>query len=184
MVTLHKSNVPFQRGLAADLDLESKKSQKLIRETKSILNKLTPEKEEQLKRQFTTDLNPDSYRRLEQLVATLFTHAIEDGRFSEVYARLSSFVNETWTEEDKHSFGLNQITKRYEPMKRADSTSGFKSFREVLLNRAQREFRKLRMLQLKDKSQFEDGSVEWKLLDVEEMLHSLPQKDSPEVTTL
>ena len=150
------------------------------------MNKLTPEKEDILKLKFTNELNPDSYVRLEKMVALLFSTAIENDRFSELYARLCRFIHDTWHREDKHSFWFNKDTNKFEPIQRTtsrDTQVKLKSFREVLLSRAQHEFMKLKIIPIKDKSQFEKGSVEWKLLDSEEKLKLLPPKDAPEVRT-
>ena len=56
-----------------------------------------------------------------------------------------------------------------------------KSFREVMLTRAQKEFSKLKRLNVQDKDTFEKDSFEWNMLDAKEMLDALPGKDSPEV---
>ena len=67
----------------------------------------------------------------------------------------------------------------------ADGKMKKKSFREVLLTRAQNEFMKLKILDSKNKDDFEKfggvNSYEWKRLDVEEKIKALPPKDSPEV---
>ena len=120
------------------------------------------------------------------MVAALFSKAIEEAHFAELYARLCRFCHDTWQREDKHSFWFNKQTNKYEAIKRTnsrDSEVKLKSFREVLLSRAQHEFMKLKILHVKDKTQFEEGSVEWKRLDCEERLKALPPKDSPEVST-
>ena len=97
---------------------EETKTIKLIREVKSILNKLTPEKEEHLKTKFCNELRPDTYDRLEKLVAALFSKAIEEAHFAELYARLCRHCHDTWAKEDKFSFAFNKDTNTYkEPVK-------------------------------------------------------------------
>ena len=65
-VELHKAENKFVRGIAKDLDEEEKVTAKMLRDAKAILNKLTPEKEENLTRRFVNEITPNSYDRLVQ----------------------------------------------------------------------------------------------------------------------
>ena len=65
-------------NLAVQEALKEKATAKMLRDAKAILNKLTPEKEENLTRRFVNEIQPDSYDRLVRLVNDLFIKAIEE----------------------------------------------------------------------------------------------------------
>jgi len=158
---------------------EEKKTLKLIRECKLILNKLTPENEEKLKYRFINDLNPDTFDRLKKMVDALFSKAIEEAHFAELYARMCRFCHDEWHKAGKYIFDVEETIKDKNNVEKIVTKP--KSFRAVLLMRAQQEFMKLKVLDSKDKSVFEKGSFEYKRLECEEKIAELPPKDSPEV---
>lgn len=186
-IQLKRTENPYQRGITTDLADDEKVTAKLVRDTVSILNKLTPELEEKLTKRFTSELNPDSYNRLEKVVKALFSKALDDVHFSELYARLCRNCHDTWVKNDKFAFvnvGTDKEPKYQKASRKSfdqnKSDQKIKSFREVLLNQAQKEFLKLKHINAPDKSLFEEGTFEWRRLDVKEKLDALPKKDSPE----
>ena len=186
-VELHKAENKFVRGIAKDLDETEKATAKMLRDAKAILNKLTPEKEENLTRRFVNEIQPDSYDRLVRLVNDLFNKAIEEKHFAQLYARLCKTCHIRWTDMDRFQFACRpngehiQEEMSKQDIMRAPQKFKLKSFREVLLSRAQQEFNKLKKLNSQDKETFEKDSYEWRRLDTKEKLDALPKKDSPEV---
>ena len=186
-VELHKAENKFVRGIAKDLDDTEKATAKMLRDAKAILNKLTPEKEENLTRRFVNEIQPDSYDRLVRLVNDLFNKAIEEKHFAQLYARLCKTCHIRWTDMDRFQFACRpngehiQEEMSKQDIERAPQKFKLKSFREVLLSRAQQEFNKLKKLNSQDKETFEKDSYEWRRLDTKEKLDALPKKDSPEV---
>ena len=186
-VALHKAENKFVRGIAKDLDETEKATAKMLRDAKAILNKLTPEEEENLTRRFVNEIQPDSYDRLVRLVNDLFNKAIEEKHFAQLYARLCKTCHIRWTDMDRFQFACRpngehiQEEMAKQDIMRAPQRFKLKSFREVLLSRAQQEFNKLKKLNSQDKDTFEKDSYEWRRLDTKEKLDALPKKDSPEV---
>ena len=90
---------------------------------------------------------------------------------------------------DKYQYGMKpngehiQEEMSKKDIMRAPNKYKLKSFREVLLSRAQQEFNKLKKLNSQDKETFEKDSYEWKRLDAKERLNAIPKKDSPEVNS-
>lgn len=189
-VELHKAENKFVRGIAKDLDETEKITAKMLRDAKAILNKLTPEKEENLTRRFVNEIQPDSYDRLVRLVNDLFNKAIEEKHFAQLYARLCKTCHIRWTDMDRFQFACRpngehiQEEMSKQDIMRAPQKFKLKSFREVLLSRAQQEFNKLKKLNSQDKETFEKDSYEWRRLDTKEKLDALPKKGSPEVFIL
>ena len=70
---MHSTANPFKLGIQEDLDVTEKHTQTLIRATKAILNKLTPEREELLKARFCSEIKPDTFERLEKARGRIFS---------------------------------------------------------------------------------------------------------------
>ena len=140
---------------------------------------MTPENEEQLKYRFINDLNPDTFYRLKKMVDVIFTKAIEEAHFSKRYAKLCRFCHDEWHKAGKYIFDVEEKVKDKNNVEKVVKKQ--KSFRAVLLMRAQQEFMKFKILDSKDKSVFEQGSYEWKLLECEEKIAALPPNDASEV---
>merc|ERR1712176_984157 len=120
-----------------------------------------------------------------RLVNDLFNKAIEEKHFAQLYARLCKTCHIRWTDMDRFQFACRPNGEHIqEEMSRQDIMRAprlkLKSFREVLLGRAQQEFNKLKKLNSQDKDTFEKDSYEWRRLDTKEKLDALPKKDSPE----
>ena len=56
------------------------------------MNKITPEKEAKLTKQFITEIKPDTYDRLEKIVAAVFSKAIEEQHFAKIYAKVRNIL--------------------------------------------------------------------------------------------
>ena len=52
------------------------------------MNKITPEKESKLTKEFIMNIKPDTYDRLEKIVAAVFSKAIEEQHFAKIYAKV------------------------------------------------------------------------------------------------
>lgn len=68
-------------------DLESSKTQDLFKRVRSILNKLTPQKFQQLMKQ-VMELNIDTEERLKGVIDLIFEKAISEPNFSVAYANM------------------------------------------------------------------------------------------------
>ncbi|XP_053716583.1 eukaryotic translation initiation factor 4 gamma 3-like [Synchiropus splendidus] len=75
------------RGLAEEKDLEALKTQRLLKQVRSILNKLTPEKFDQLMKRVKC-LTVDTEERLRGFIDLLHEKAISEPNFSVVYAKM------------------------------------------------------------------------------------------------
>uniref|UniRef100_A0A8C5DFD8 MIF4G domain-containing protein n=1 Tax=Gouania willdenowi TaxID=441366 RepID=A0A8C5DFD8_GOUWI len=101
---------------------DSEQTKDLLKKFRSILNKLTPEKFEKLMAQVQM-LTIDTEQRLKDVIDLTFEKAISEPAFSEIYAKMCSFLN-----------GL-KVQSKENPECQAD-------FRKLLLNRCQKEFEK------------------------------------------
>ena len=75
------------RGDEEDNDLENIKTQELFKRVRSILNKLTPQKFQQLMKQ-VTELTIDTEERLKGVIDLTFEKAISEPDFSVAYANM------------------------------------------------------------------------------------------------
>ncbi|KAK9523209.1 hypothetical protein VZT92_019616 [Zoarces viviparus] len=103
-------------------DPEQAETQELFKRLCSILNKLTPQKFEELMKR-VTDLTIDTEDRLKGTVDLIFEKAISEPNFSVAYAKMCHCLIE-----------LKVPT--------SDKPGGFVNFRVLLLNRCQKEFEK------------------------------------------
>uniref|UniRef100_A0A8C5HTX5 MIF4G domain-containing protein n=1 Tax=Gouania willdenowi TaxID=441366 RepID=A0A8C5HTX5_GOUWI len=101
---------------------DSEQTRDLLKQFRSILNKLTPQKFEKLMTQIQM-LTIDTEERLKGVIDLTFEKAISEPAFSEIYANMCSFLN-----------GL-EVQSEENPGCQAD-------FRKLLLKRCQKEFEK------------------------------------------
>uniref|UniRef100_A0A3Q0RYY1 Eukaryotic translation initiation factor 4 gamma 3 n=1 Tax=Amphilophus citrinellus TaxID=61819 RepID=A0A3Q0RYY1_AMPCI len=109
-----------REGLAEDA--ETQKTQELFRKVRSILNKLTPQKFNQLMKQ-VTDLTIDTEERLKGVIDLVFEKAIDEPSFSVAYGNMCRCL----------------ATLRVQMTDKPNTTV---NFRKLLLNRCQKEFEK------------------------------------------
>ncbi|CAG5105893.1 Oidioi.mRNA.OKI2018_I69.chr1.g2544.t3.cds [Oikopleura dioica] len=179
---LHVTENAYKRGVAENLEETEKKTVQLVRSAKSILNKITPEKEAKLTKEFIQNIKPDTYDRLEKVVAAVFSKAIEEQHFAKIYAKLCKNCHENWDKDDKIAF-FRKEDGSYESITRREARDRKikpKGFREVLLSKAQEQFNKLKILNSKDKENFAEGSLERRRLEVEEKINALPAPEDKE----
>ncbi|KAL7400529.1 hypothetical protein ABVT39_013470 [Epinephelus coioides] len=110
------------RGAEEDNDAENLKTQDLFKRVRSILNKLTPQKFQQLMKQ-VTELTIDTEERLKGVIDLTFEKAISEPDFSVAYANMCRCL-----------MGLKVQT--------TDKPGATVNFRKLLLNRCQKEFEK------------------------------------------
>uniref|UniRef100_A0A7N8XBS6 Eukaryotic translation initiation factor 4 gamma 1-like n=1 Tax=Mastacembelus armatus TaxID=205130 RepID=A0A7N8XBS6_9TELE len=103
-------------------DVEQIKTQELFKRVRSILNKLTPQKFQQLMKQ-VTELTIDTEERLKGVIDLTFEKAISEPDFSVAYANMCRCL-----------MGLRVQT--------TDKPGATVNFRKLLLNRCQKEFEK------------------------------------------
>uniref|UniRef100_A0A3B5L0X6 Eukaryotic translation initiation factor 4 gamma 1 n=1 Tax=Xiphophorus couchianus TaxID=32473 RepID=A0A3B5L0X6_9TELE len=103
-------------------DSEQMKTQELFKRVRSILNKLTPQKFQQLMKQ-VQELTVDTEERLKGVIDLTFEKAISEPDFSVAYANMCRCLS-----------GLKVITP--------DKPGATVNFRKLLLNRCQKEFEK------------------------------------------
>ncbi|XP_074544288.1 eukaryotic translation initiation factor 4 gamma 1a isoform X2 [Halichoeres trimaculatus] len=103
-------------------DPEAAKTQELFKRLRSILNKLTPQKFQELMKQ-VTDLMIDTEERLKGAIDLIFEKAISEPNFSVAYANMCRCL-----------MGLKVPT--------SDKPGQTVNFRKLLLNRCQKEFEK------------------------------------------
>uniref|UniRef100_A0A3B4WYX0 Eukaryotic translation initiation factor 4 gamma, 1a n=1 Tax=Seriola lalandi dorsalis TaxID=1841481 RepID=A0A3B4WYX0_SERLL len=103
-------------------DTEQAKTQELFKRLRSILNKLTPQKFQELMKQ-VTELTIDTEERLKGAIDLIFEKAISEPNFSVAYANMCRCL-----------MGLKVPT--------SDKPGVFVNFRKLLLNRCQKEFEK------------------------------------------
>uniref|UniRef100_A0A3Q2PEB5 Eukaryotic translation initiation factor 4 gamma 3 n=1 Tax=Fundulus heteroclitus TaxID=8078 RepID=A0A3Q2PEB5_FUNHE len=103
-------------------DSETQKTQELFRKVRSILNKLTPQKFNQLMKQ-VTDLTIDTEERLKGVIDLVFEKAIDEPSFSVAYGQMCRCL----------------ATLKVQMTDKPNSTV---NFRKLLLNRCQKEFEK------------------------------------------
>ncbi|XP_042352934.1 eukaryotic translation initiation factor 4 gamma 1a isoform X2 [Plectropomus leopardus] len=103
-------------------DPEQSKTQELFKRLRSILNKLTPQKFQELMKQ-VTELTIDTEERLKGAIDLIFEKAISEPNFSVAYANMCRCL-----------MGLKVPT--------SDKPGVFVNFRKLLLNRCQKEFEK------------------------------------------
>uniref|UniRef100_A0A3Q3WIT3 Uncharacterized protein n=1 Tax=Mola mola TaxID=94237 RepID=A0A3Q3WIT3_MOLML len=124
-VQLKKSDNAWKPGLKRDApaeDPDMQKTQELFRKVRSILNKLTPQKFNQLMKQ-VTDLTIDTEERLKGVIDLVFEKAIDEPGFSVAYGNM-----------------CRCLATLKVPM--TDKPSNWVNFRKLLLNRCQKEFEK------------------------------------------
>ncbi|KAK7912534.1 hypothetical protein WMY93_012745 [Mugilogobius chulae] len=102
-------------------DPDTIKTQELFRKVRSILNKLTPQKFNQLMKQ-VTDLTIDTEERLKGVIDLVFEKAIDEPSFSVAYGNMCRCLAMLRVPTDKPNTTVN--------------------FRKLLLNRCQKEFEK------------------------------------------
>ncbi|XP_024130240.1 eukaryotic translation initiation factor 4 gamma 1a isoform X2 [Oryzias melastigma] len=105
-----------------DDDPENAKTRELFKRLRSILNKLTPQKFQELMKQ-VTELSIDTEERLKGAIDLIFEKAISEPNFSVAYANMCRCL-----------MGLKVPTP--------DKPGNFVNFRKLLLNRCQKEFEK------------------------------------------
>lgn len=105
-----------------DNDPDNLKTQELFKRVRSILNKLTPQKFQQLMKQ-VTELTIDTEERLKGVIDLTFEKAISEPDFSVAYANMCRCLS-----------GLKVHT--------TDKPGATVNFRKLLLNRCQKEFEK------------------------------------------
>uniref|UniRef100_A0A7N6FIK7 Eukaryotic translation initiation factor 4 gamma, 1a n=1 Tax=Anabas testudineus TaxID=64144 RepID=A0A7N6FIK7_ANATE len=103
-------------------DPEQNKTQELFKRLRSILNKLTPQRFQELMKQ-VTELTIDTEERLKGAIDLIFEKAILEPNFSVAYANMCRCL-----------MGLKVPT--------SDKPGVFVNFRKLLLNRCQKEFEK------------------------------------------
>uniref|UniRef100_A0A3B5AK85 Eukaryotic translation initiation factor 4 gamma 3-like n=1 Tax=Stegastes partitus TaxID=144197 RepID=A0A3B5AK85_9TELE len=124
-VQLKKSENAWKPGLKREgpaEDPESQKTQDLFRKVRSILNKLTPQKFNQLMKQ-VTDLTIDTEERLKGVIDLVFEKAIDEPSFSVAYGNMCRCL----------------ATLKVQMTDKPNTTV---NFRKLLLNRCQKEFEK------------------------------------------
>uniref|UniRef100_A0A3Q3IIL8 Eukaryotic translation initiation factor 4 gamma, 3a n=1 Tax=Monopterus albus TaxID=43700 RepID=A0A3Q3IIL8_MONAL len=124
-VQLKKSENAWKPGLKREglaEDPEIQRTQELFRKVRSILNKLTPQKFNQLMKQ-VTDLTIDTEERLKGVIDLVFEKAIDEPSFSVAYGNM-----------------CRCLTTLKVPM--TDKPNTTVNFRKLLLNRCQKEFEK------------------------------------------
>ncbi|XP_028274982.1 eukaryotic translation initiation factor 4 gamma 1-like isoform X4 [Parambassis ranga] len=102
-------------------DLELIKTKELFKQVRSILNKLTPQKFQQLMKQ-VMELTIDTEERLKGVIDLTFEKAISEPNFSVAYANMCRCLMGLKVQTDKPGTSVN--------------------FRKLLLNRCQKEFEK------------------------------------------
>lgn len=105
-----------------DDEPEQAKTRELFKRLRSILNKLTPQKFQELMKQ-VTELTIDTEERLKGAIDLIFEKAISEPNFSVAYANMCRCL-----------MGLKVPT--------SDKPGVFVNFRKLLLNRCQKEFEK------------------------------------------
>ncbi|XP_070694151.1 eukaryotic translation initiation factor 4 gamma 3 isoform X3 [Pempheris klunzingeri] len=124
-VQLKKSENAWKPGMKREgpsEDPEIQKTQELFRKVRSILNKLTPQKFNQLMKQ-VTDLTIDTEERLKGVIDLVFEKAIDEPSFSVAYGNM-----------------CRCLATLKVPM--TDKPNTTVNFRKLLLNRCQKEFEK------------------------------------------
>uniref|UniRef100_A0A3B4AHJ4 Uncharacterized protein n=1 Tax=Periophthalmus magnuspinnatus TaxID=409849 RepID=A0A3B4AHJ4_9GOBI len=123
-VQLKKAENAWKPGMKREgppEDPDTLKTQELFRKVRSILNKLTPQKFNQLMKQ-VTDLTIDTEERLKGVIDLVFEKAIDEPSFSVAYGNMCRCLAMLRVPTDKPNTTVN--------------------FRKLLLNRCQKEFEK------------------------------------------
>ncbi|XP_016530425.1 eukaryotic translation initiation factor 4 gamma 1a isoform X4 [Poecilia formosa] len=116
------STIKPEDGNSEEADAEQAKTQELFKRLRSILNKLTPQKFQELMKQ-VMELKIDTEERLKGTIDLIFEKAISEPNFSVAYANMCRCL-----------IGLKVPTP--------DKPGNFVNFRKLLLNRCQKEFEK------------------------------------------
>lgn len=127
-VQLKKAENAWKPGMKReDLpeDPDTLKTQDLFRKVRSILNKLTPQKFNQLMKQ-VTDLTIDTEERLKGVIDLVFEKAIDEPSFSVAYGNMCRCLAMLKVPS------VDKATQQYTTV----------NFRKLLLNRCQKEFEK------------------------------------------
>uniref|UniRef100_A0A3P9NZR0 Eukaryotic translation initiation factor 4 gamma 1 n=1 Tax=Poecilia reticulata TaxID=8081 RepID=A0A3P9NZR0_POERE len=117
-----RSREPEEAQQQQENEPEEMKTQELFKRVRSILNKLTPQKFQQLMKQ-VQELTVDTEERLKGVIDLTFEKAISEPDFSVAYANMCRCLS-----------GLKVITP--------DKPGATVNFRKLLLNRCQKEFEK------------------------------------------
>ncbi|XP_053172576.1 eukaryotic translation initiation factor 4 gamma 3 [Scomber japonicus] len=124
-IQLKKSENAWKPGMKREPppeEPEAQKTQDLFRKVRSILNKLTPQKFNQLMKQ-VTDLTIDTEERLKGVIDLVFEKAIDEPSFSVAYGNMCRCL----------------ATLKVQMTDKPNTTV---NFRKLLLNRCQKEFEK------------------------------------------
>lgn len=127
-VQLKKAENAWKPGMKREElpeDPETVKTQELFRKVRSILNKLTPQKFNQLMKQ-VTDLTIDTEERLKGVIDLVFEKAIDEPSFSVAYGNMCRCLAMLKVPS------VDKTTQQYTTV----------NFRKLLLNRCQKEFEK------------------------------------------
>ncbi|XP_038145205.1 eukaryotic translation initiation factor 4 gamma 1a isoform X1 [Cyprinodon tularosa] len=116
------STLKSEDGKSEETDAEQKKTQEVFKRLRSILNKLTPQKFQELMKQ-VMDLTIDTEERLKGTIDLIFEKAISEPNFAVAYANMCRCL-----------IGLRVPIP--------DKPGNFVNFRKILLNRCQKEFEK------------------------------------------
>ncbi|KAM9844721.1 eukaryotic translation initiation factor 4 gamma 1a [Aulostomus maculatus] len=120
--TVKKSSHSRGEEEAEEDSSEQSSTQELFKRLRSILNKLTPQKFQELMKR-VKELSIDTEERLKGAIDLIFEKAISEPNFSVAYANMCRCL-----------MGLKVPT--------SDKPGGFVNFRKLLLNRCQKEFEK------------------------------------------
>uniref|UniRef100_A0A8C5GRG5 Eukaryotic translation initiation factor 4 gamma, 3a n=1 Tax=Gouania willdenowi TaxID=441366 RepID=A0A8C5GRG5_GOUWI len=124
-IQLQKSENAWKPGMKREgqaEDPEIQKTKELFKKVRSILNKLTPQKFNQLMKQ-VTDLTIDTEERLKGVIDLVFEKALDEPSFSVAYGNMCRCL----------------ATLKVQMTDKPNSTV---NFRKLLLNRCQKEFEK------------------------------------------
>uniref|UniRef100_A0A3B3XKU9 Eukaryotic translation initiation factor 4 gamma, 1a n=1 Tax=Poecilia mexicana TaxID=48701 RepID=A0A3B3XKU9_9TELE len=116
------STIKPEDGNSEEADAEQAKTQDVFKRLRSILNKLTPQKFQELMKQ-VMELKIDTEERLKGTIDLIFEKAISEPNFSVAYANMCRCL-----------IGLK--------VPAPDKPGNFVNFRKLLLNRCQKEFEK------------------------------------------
>lgn len=120
---------PGMKRMELPEDPETVQTQELFRKVRSILNKLTPQKFNQLMKQ-VTDLTIDTEERLKGVIDLVFEKAIDEPSFSVAYANMCRCL------------AMLRVSVPVPLLDKTTQQCTTVNFRKLLLNRCQKEFEK------------------------------------------